>query len=188
MPTDPTPPPPIRFARMDTLVTEVLAELQTRDGNPELPTGLQALDDAIWGLHRGEITVVAARPGEGKSSLSLQIAGSLANRKKRVIFVSLEMTVHQLVERWLVQLTQTDAWSLRTGQGVSDFVQRLAPLNGFFKEVPLRYVDDYGETISELSVMLNECEKNQDVPDVLIIDYIQMIEDDDDATPGSPSD
>ena len=182
MPTDPTPPPPIRFARMDTLVTELLVQLNARDGKPELPTGLAALDEAIWGLNRGEITVVAARPGEGKSSLSLQIAGYLAERKKRVIFVSLEMTVHQLVERWLVQLTQTDAWSLRTGHGVSDFTQRLAPLNGFFKEIPLRYVDDYGETVSELSVMLQECEKNHDLPDLLILDYIQMIEDDEEGS------
>ena len=119
MALDPAPSPEV--VGMDKLVKEVLAQIRQRANIPELPTGLARVDEAIWGLHRTEVTVIAARPGEGKTTMALQIAGHLAQLHKRVLFLSLEMNVHQIVERWLIQLTKTNAWELRTGQSTDAF-------------------------------------------------------------------
>ena len=166
---------------MEQLVKEVIAQLKARGQTPELPTGLDRLDEVIWGLHRSEVAVIAARPGEGKTTMALQIAGHLADRHKRVLFISLEMNVHQIVERWLIQLTHTDAWQLRIGNRIPEFLEQLSALDGYFKEVNLRCLDDLGVTASEITSILNEMAKTTGAPDLLIIDFIQLIEPDEDG-------
>ena len=122
---DLTPDPGhLRLDPLDVIIDEVVAEIKERGTSPELPTGLKGLDDSIWGLHRSELTIIAASPGEGKTSLALQISRQLADAGKKVLFVSLEMTRHQLAERFLIQLTQHDAWDLRTGKNLDAFLQK----------------------------------------------------------------
>lgn len=165
---------------LDEIVAETLEEIRTRPPEPELPTGIPMLDQAIWGLHKAEVTVISARPGEGKTTLSLQIAKNLADMNKKVMFLSLEMTTHQLVERLLVQFTQVSAWSLRTGDGqeVANFFQRVQPFMPAFKKMPLRIIDDLGKEINEIKTLLTRLEDDGiGAPDVLIIDYIQLIRD-----------
>lgn len=166
---------------MEQLVAEVIEQLKARGQQPELPTGLERLDEVIWGLHRSEVCVIAARPGEGKTTMALQIAGHLSDLHKRVLFISLEMNVHQIVERWLVQLTHTDAWQLRTGQDVPAFLNKLASLNGYFKEINLRCIDDLGVTAAEITNILNEMAETQGAPDLVVIDFIQLIEGDEEG-------
>lgn len=166
---------------MDKLVKEVLVQIRGRGTVPELPTGLERLDDAIWGLHRTEVTVLAARPGEGKTTMALQMAGHLADLHKRVVFLSLEMNVHQIVERWLIQLTHTNAWQLRTGQDTEAFCAKVETLDGYFSALTFRCLDDLGVTVSELTDMLNEMVRTGPPADVLFIDFIQLIEAEEDG-------
>ena len=58
-----------------------------------LPTGLHSLDKMLGGgLRRGSLTLIASRPGMGKTSLALQIAGNIAAAGKSVYFCSLEIS------------------------------------------------------------------------------------------------
>ena len=176
MPESPTYPHHTRIESLDQLVHTVIDELKQRGKVPELPTGLTLLDSAIWGLHRSEVAVIAARPGEGKTTLALQISKTLADQQKRVLFVSLEMTRHQLMERLLVQLTQFDAWNLRTGQKLDELLAKLEPLAGYFKDVNLRLVDSVGYTVPELQHLLNQMvDLGGGAPDLLVLDFIQLI-------------
>lgn len=176
MPESLTPSHRVRVDALDVIVQDVIAALKLRGTTPELPTGLPLLDKAIWGLHRGEVTILAARPGEGKTSMALQIAYHLAQQGKRVLFVSLEMSREQLVERLLVQITQVDAWTLRTGQDLAPMLERLGAMNGLFKTLKLRVVDGIGYTMSQLQHLLNEvAEHAGGAPDVLVLDFIQLI-------------
>lgn len=80
-------------------VYEVLASLD--DGiAPGLATGLPDLDEAIGGLRDGELIVIGARPGQGKSLLSLCIADHVGtNLGLPVLFASLEMSEFELTQR-----------------------------------------------------------------------------------------
>ena len=61
--------------------------------NTVLPTGLPALDEMLGGgLHAGSFNVIASRPGMGKTSFAMQIAGNIAAAGKSVYFCSLEMS------------------------------------------------------------------------------------------------
>lgn len=158
---------------LDALVRDVLVKVQQRGREPELPTGLGGLDEAIWGLERGSVHVIAARPNEGKTALSLQIATHLADRHKRVAFLSLEMTTHQLVERYLVQLTQTDAWQLRKGLDIAAFVEKVNTLLPMMANMNLRIIDNCGYTKEELRFLVNKLTQHDGLPDVLVIDHLQ---------------
>ncbi len=62
------------------------------------PTGISSLDKMLGGgLRRGSLTVIAARPGMGKTSLALQLAGNIAAVGKSVCFYSLEMSKDSLI-------------------------------------------------------------------------------------------
>lgn len=66
-----------------------------------IPTGIDWLDRLIW-IRRGQLGIIAGRPGEGKSSLATQIAVELAMGSE-VLFCSLEMTPQEIAERIIAQ-------------------------------------------------------------------------------------
>lgn len=176
MDSEPGYRPGINLEALESIVERVIEEIRARGPEPELPTGLKALDQAIWGLHRKELCVISARPGEGKTSMGLQIARNLVAHDKRVLFLSFEMTKEQLVERFLVQMTQADAWDLRVGRNVEDFVTKVREYSEFFKNANLRIMDDVGRTAVELKHVMNKIQElTGGAPDVLILDFIQQI-------------
>ena len=168
--------PGIHIRRLDVIIDEVLEDIRQRGQTPELPTGIERLDAEIWGLHRAELCIIAARPGEGKTALSLQIAKHLADLGKKVLFLSFEMTRHQLAERLLVQFTQFNAWNLRTGVDRDTFFKKVEPLKPTFAKMNLRLVDGCGYSVAEVQNVLNRFEEaGGQPPDVMMIDFIQLI-------------
>lgn len=88
-----------------------------------IPTGLVDLDKKLGGGAKdGDLLMISARPGKGKTSLLLQLCrnaamyreGSLEPRK-RVVFFSLEMSQEQLELRLLAQISGIDYQQLESG-------------------------------------------------------------------------
>jgi replicative DNA helicase len=76
-------------------------------------TGLNILDEAIGGYARGDLVVVTAPRGGGKTALSLQMAINQFRAGHNVGFVSLEMSEDQLKERMVANITDTNASKVR---------------------------------------------------------------------------
>src|SRR5258708_16650061 len=66
-----------------------------------IPTGLTRYDTFMSGLHRGELTIMAARPGMGKSALLMNVAVNIASSGFATVIFSLEMLRDQLTMRSL---------------------------------------------------------------------------------------
>lgn len=82
-----------------------------------IPTGIHELDGILCGgLHRGELTLLGARPAIGKSAVLLQIALSAAQSGHRVALVSLEMSSQQIGARVLAAHSGVNLGLLRTGE------------------------------------------------------------------------
>ncbi len=83
-----------------------------------IPTGLRHLDVVLGGgLQRSDLVILAARPGNGKTSLALTVAVHVALvEKKRVAFFSLEMSAKQLGLRLLAMQADQDQRRLRLGR------------------------------------------------------------------------
>lgn len=83
--------------------------------NP-VSTGISELDAILCGgLHKGELTICGARPSIGKSSVLLSVALNAASQGKRVLFVSLEMSLQQIGARILAAKSGVNAGIFRSG-------------------------------------------------------------------------
>jgi replicative DNA helicase len=78
-------------------------------------TGLPAFDEQIGGLFPGELTVIAARPSQGKTSLALQMAAHAAARGHAVYFATLEMGRSELALKRLCAVSGVSGMRIRTG-------------------------------------------------------------------------
>src|SRR5262249_10231315 len=90
-----------------------------------LTSGLFDFDQAMGGLHPGELVVLAARPRVGKTDLETQISLHNAEHGRRVLFVSLEMGGDELAIRTLCGMAGVDGSRVRTGRLDDRDVERL---------------------------------------------------------------
>lgn len=76
-----------------------ISEVTSRD-EERMPVGIRELDRVLGGgIVRGSLSLVGGDPGIGKSTLLLQVCRSLANQKRRVLYVSGEESMHQIKMR-----------------------------------------------------------------------------------------
>lgn len=168
----------VRLAR--SVMDELVEEIKSRKGHPEMPTGIPSLDELIWGIHRKEVQVFAARTSNGKTTMVLQIATHLASQKKNVLFISLEMTNDQVMERVLCNYSGISGWDLRRGILPSDFDERVSQFRQVVDGLDLFLVDNMGSSFDQLRSIFTSMEMAKTKPDVIVIDYINLISPGDD--------
>jgi replicative DNA helicase len=99
-----------------TAVREAIAHAANRSGLIEYPTGVAALDVFTGGLNAGEVTIIAARPGVGKTVAGLTVARACAQKGLGVCFFSLEMTRSALALRMACDVAYSRSAALYSGQ------------------------------------------------------------------------
>lgn len=142
-----------------------------------IPTGFYKLDNITSGLHPNELIILAARPGMGKTAVALNLAVNMAIDAKRTVAIfNMEMSAEQLVMRMLSSVGQIQSHKLKTGnlqhedwKRVNEAISRLADTK--------MYIDDTaGMTISEIRAKCRRLASMKDGLDVVIIDYLQLIQ------------
>lgn len=88
---------------------------QGLDAFTGIRTTFERWDESTGGLHRGESTILAARPGIGKTALLMNVAFAIALQNLGVIVFSLEMPNEQIVMRALCSAAGVDGRKARTG-------------------------------------------------------------------------
>ena len=79
---------------------DVVANWHETNDPTFIPTGLTGVDRLLrGGMRPGELVIVGARPGMGKTAWALQVANNVARTGKRVLVVSAEMTATALIRR-----------------------------------------------------------------------------------------
>ncbi len=142
---------PRRSGDLKPFADTVLSTLEHLDylrnhqgGITGLATGYPDLDRMLTGLHGGDLVILAARPGVGKSALALNIAGHVALREKRAVALfSMEMPDDQLGLRLLSSEGRVSLKRLREG-GLSDLdLTRINDASAQLHAAPL-FTDDSG--------------------------------------------
>ncbi|MET1004386.1 MAG: DnaB-like helicase C-terminal domain-containing protein, partial [Propionibacteriaceae bacterium] len=107
-----------------------------------VPTGFVELDDLTNGLHPGQMVIVAARPGCGKSTLALDLArsASIKHGLTSAIF-SLEMSQIEITMRLLSAEASIPLSHIRGGKMSDEDWSRVATRMGQVSEAPM-YIDD----------------------------------------------
>lgn len=161
--------------------SKALWQINERFKNPGqfrgIQTGFHRLDRLTNGLHGGELIVLAARPGVGKSALAMNIVEHVAKQGKTVAVFSLEMSNQQIIERLLSSMSTVPLEYIKSGQlpgGAAD-ISKLRVAQETICSAMSLYGNDYAN-IKPLEIA-SQCRrlKAQKGLDLIVIDYIQLM-------------
>jgi replicative DNA helicase len=148
---------------------------QTQEGVGGLSSGIADYDRQQGGLFRGDLVVLAARPGVGKTMLALHIAEQIAQAGGKVGFVSLEMSTVQLGLRLIAMLSGVSVQKMRTGQIAEDDEDRIIAAMADASERQIFFDDKGSQTLSDISRRARHLNYQANGLDLLVVDYIGMI-------------
>jgi replicative DNA helicase len=139
-------------------------------------TGFVDLDSTLSGMQSSNLLILAARPGQGKTAMVVNIAQYVAiNEKKSVGIFSLEMSKEELVDRFLVGQADVDAWRIKTGRlSESDFT-KLSQAMGELAEAPIFIDDTPGITVAEMRTKARRLQLEHNIS-LFVVDYLQLVD------------
>jgi replicative DNA helicase len=169
--------------RMRDLVDESLVQLehiQQRDSAfAGVPTGFHDLDELLSGLQGGNLIIVAARPGVGKSSLVTNLArnvsmGDHSHSGTSVVMFSLEMSRFEIGMRLLCAESKV-AWDrIRAGRVASEDWTHIVEAAEILHDAPLFIVDSGNVSIVDIRAKARRL-KSKGGLGLIIVDYLQLM-------------
>ena len=167
------------FASGPVRITEEIDRIVAESDQPRkdysgIRTDLHDLDELMGGLRKSDLVLVGARPGEGKTSLALNIALAAGRARKVVLIFSLEMPLRQIAIRLLFSQARVDARQLSRPGMLSDRDRKLLrnalPV---LADMPL-HVDDSNVTPVELRSKARQLRREHGL-DLIVVDYLQLM-------------
>lgn len=138
-----------------------------------LKTGWSAFDRKLGGWHKGDLTIIAGRPGMGKSAIGLGAAIQAARLGARVGFVSSEMDAVSLGMRMAASEAGISVSSLRLGKLHDADWADLTRASNRLSALPLRVLDASGWTMGQI---VRQCHAwARTGLDMVVIDYLQRV-------------
>lgn len=134
------------------------------------------LDNILGGLQKSDLIVLAARPSVGKTAFAIDLALRASEQGIPVGIFSMEMSIDQVVDRFIASRAGVSLWKLRTGKlshDEDDFL-RITTACDELKAMPI-YVDDASSpNILQMRAMARRLQANQGLG-LLIVDYLQLM-------------
>ena len=161
---------------MKNVIVESMVDIENKYSKRDdykYHTGLFELDKVTDGLHEQELTLIAARPGVGKTALALKIAENISGKGICTYFVSLEMSKKQLGNRMISSRANIDSHKLRSGWLTEEDFEKIGIASGELSELKM-IVDDKSSTVQEIELKACELREKKDIG-LIIIDYLQLL-------------
>lgn len=139
---------------------------------PCIPTGYTGIDNALGGgLVANGLHILAARPGQGKTTMGLQIADMVAKRGTPVLFVSLEMTSIQISAKLIGTEVGLQPTRVMMHPLADDEYVRLANGMDVLKDRPLFFSRDWDVSVGSIGVMARQVRDCG----LVVIDYLGLM-------------
>lgn len=160
---------------LEETINEIDANSNRPDGVYGVPTDFIEFDELTGGLHGGQMIVIAARPGVGKSTLALDIARSAAiHHQMTTVFFSLEMSRTELAMRILSSEGKISMGRLKKGDLDTEGWTNLATLQGRIDSAPLFIDDSPNMTLMEIRAKCRRLKQRNDLK-LVVLDYLQLM-------------
>lgn len=163
---------PVSFAEA---MQEFLRMRTTAPTAHAIPTGLCGLDQMIVGLKKKQLGVIGARPAVGKSAVLLGVAINAARNGSRVLFVSLEMSIDEVMMRAASNLANVDLQRIAAGQITGEAERSLRKAAAQVFSFPLHLYDSARSTVDSIRARARHLKRRQGL-DVLVVDYLQRVQ------------
>ena len=159
---------------MMNLYTELEEMANNGSDTQGVETGFPGLDKALLGLRPGQMVVVGARPGVGKTSFALSLATNAAARGASVALFSLEMSSEEVAQRLLAAQSGVGLQSIRSASIKAEQWKDIIRATGELSQFDIMIDDKPDTTITEIRAkgrrMLHNKPKG-----LLILDYLQLV-------------
>ncbi len=153
---------------------EELAEQAINPGSMGVMTGFNGIDARLQGLRPGQMIVIGARPGVGKTSFALNLAINAAAKGASVAFFSLEMSKTEIAQRLLSAQARIPLSAIRGARIQDNQWPALLEATNDLSRLDIMIDDTPGTTVTEVRAkarrMLRGKEKG-----VVILDYLQLV-------------
>lgn len=174
-----------RFDKAAARAVDIAARAYQRGGVlAGLSTGLKHLDDALGGLHRSDLLILAGATGAGKSALAINITYSVARglleRQKEgektgvAAFFSLEMPSDQIAQRILAEHSRVSGWKLRKGFVSEGEFASFEDSASALRSLPIEIDASGGLTITQVMMRARQLHKRRGI-ELLVVDYLQLL-------------
>ena len=152
-----------------------IEEIANKEGLSGIPSGFTELDKLTSGWQPSDLIIIAARPGMGKTALTLSMARNMAvDHNIPVAFFSCEMSSVQLITRLISSETGLSSEKLRTGNLEKHEWEQLNVKVKGLEKAPL-YIDDTPSlSIFDLRAKARRLASQQGVK-MIMIDYLQLM-------------
>ncbi|KXG88530.1 replicative DNA helicase [Fannyhessea vaginae] len=165
------------FSQLSDLMADLyndLSDMQEKGKPQGVYTDYPTVDRWLQGLRPGQMIVVGARPGVGKTSFALNLAVNMANSGASVAFFSLEMSKIEIAQRLLSAQAKIDLSVIRGGNIQANQWAPIMAATADLSKLDIMVDDTPGTTVTEIRAkarrMLNNKENS-----VVIIDYLQLL-------------
>ncbi len=173
------------IATVEELTHEVIAQIEAAHKRKAAVTGISSglrdFDRLTTGFQKSDLILIAARPSQGKTALALNIASNvvLSKEPKSVLFFSMEMSKHAIMERMIAAEAGVDLQKVKTGFFPREKWTDLTNAAARFSESPLYVVDTPGLSVLNVRSMARQLavdlrRKGKSL-DLLILDYLQLM-------------
>lgn len=164
---------PVPLAAAAVQASIQMDTIQRRGQSSGVPTGLFHYDNDQGGLFPGELTILAARPGIGKTSLALQVAQYNANCGRLVYFASLEMSAVELSIRLACGESGVSNRLVRIGKFGRNDSTRLSEALAHQANCALDIHDRSALTVASIRREIRKRKKRGLV--LAVVDYLQLV-------------
>jgi replicative DNA helicase len=157
------------------LAKKKIEEIANKEGLSGVATGFEKLDLLTSGWQPSDLIIIAARPGMGKTALTLSMARNMAvTQQTPVAFFSLEMSSVQLITRLISAETGLSSEKLRTGKLADHEWKQLNVKVGDLEKAPLFIDDTPALSIFDLRAKARRLASQHDIK-LIIVDYLQLM-------------
>lgn len=170
----------VDWCRLDGIIGDCIdtcEELGRRQGITGVPSGYKDLDFYTTGFQAGDLILIAARPGCGKTSFAINAAKNSGKHGFKNGFMSLEMVRGQIGNRFLSVVSRVNSLKFRSGRFVLEDWERIHEAAENLAPLPI-WVDD-SPRVNHLDIAKkSRALKRKEGLDILWIDYLGFLDGD----------
>lgn len=169
----------VSFEKMDSLLKDTFKTIENLYSQKMqitgVPSGFNDLDQQTTGFQNGELIIIGARPGMGKTAFSLNVAQNAAIKYKiPVAIFSLEMSKKQLAIRMLCSEARIDSNKIKKGALSKGDWPALTTAAGKLSEAPVFIDDSSSVSVIEMKAKARRLKRDHGLG-LVIVDYIQLM-------------